>query len=308
MPDFSDDAPVVDVPCPICDDGGVRRRVSTTVWGAPTATVCRCTACDTVFLDTVMTSEEEAQFYEAQFAHYMRERGGPGETEPEEHFKMNSGEAQRRLKTLSSILQPSMSVLEVGSSTGFLLDAVAPQVASVTGVEPGRLYGDYANSRGIKTHADLSALADTEFDLILVYYVVEHLQKPVEHLDAFRRMLRPGGTIAIEVPNVDDALVRFYQLDSFDEFYWQKAHYFYYSRQTLTDVLTRAGYVDISLIPDQRYDLSNHLHWLMKGKPGGKGKYSDIFDAALDAEYARCLRSNWLCDTLFAIASNPRGA
>jgi SAM-dependent methyltransferase len=197
-----------------------------------------------------------------------------------------------------------MRVLEIGSSTGFLLDAISPHVASVAGVEPGELYADYANSRGIKTYPSLASVAGEEFDLLLAYYVVEHLQRPVERLRDLRAQLAPGGMFAIEVPNVDDALVSFFALKSFDEFYWQKAHYFNYSHQTLTMALKLAGFESVEVIPEQRYDISNHIHWLLRGEPGGKGKYTHVFDDRLNGEYARCLREQWLCDTVFAVATN----
>lgn len=303
MPNWTDTAPVVDVPCPLCGEGGVRRRIVESVWKTPEATVYQCSDCEIVFIHPTMSSEEEKVFYKAEFTRYMKQRGAPGETTPEEHFQKNQAEAERRLANLKPYLHPDMHVLEIGSSTGFLLGAIEPHVALVTGVEPGQLYRKYANERGIRTYVDLSEVAEQRFDLILAYYVLEHLRTPVEYLGRFHNLLGPGGNLAIEVPNVDDALVCFYQLDSFDCFYWQKAHYFYYSHRTLTMVLRRAGFNGIEVIPEQRYDISNHIHWLLKGEPGGKGKYTHIFDDGLNQEYARCLKERWLCDTVFAIAT-----
>ena len=104
-------------------------------------------------------------------------------------------------------------------------------------------------------------------------------------------MLNPGGHLAIEVPNVDDALVRYYQLDAFDRFYWQRAHYFNYSHGTLDMVLRRAGFAEVETIPEQRYDISNHIHWIKDGKPGGMGRYTDLFDERLNPSTRGCSRS-----------------
>lgn len=305
MPNFTDTAPVVDLPCPVCDRGGARRMVAETVWGAPEARVYQCTGCSIVFIHPIMSDDEQADFYEARFAHYMRERGGPGETEPSQHFAANVGEAQRRITHLLPILEPGMEVLEIGSSTGFLLDTVRPHVKSVAGVEPGEAYAAYANTQGLTTYRDMRGIEGRRFDLVMAYYVVEHLPKPVEQLERFRSLLKPGGTLAVEVPNVDDALVTFYQVAAFDRFYWQKAHFFNYSPRTMEMVMQMSGFGEIELIPDQRYDISNHFHWLAFGLPGGKGKYSHIFDERLNLEYQRCLREKWICDTVFALARNP---
>ena len=295
--------PIADVPCPLCNQSGVRHRIVDTVWDAPESAVYKCSACEIVFVYPIMNPEEEKAFYEAQFAGYMKKRGGPGETKPQEHFEQNRSEAERRLANLKPYLRSEMRVLELGSSTGFLLAAIKPYVAAVTGIDPSQLYAEYANQRGIKTYADLSEVAEERFDLILAYYVVEHLRNPVEYLSRFHQMLNPGGHLAIEVPNVEDALVKFYQLDSFDRFYWQKAHYFNYSHRTLAMVLKRAGFESVKTMPEQRYDISNHIHWLLKGEPGGKSKYTHVLDDKLNQEYARCLKQHWLCDTIFTIAT-----
>ena len=304
MPNFTDTAPIVDLACPFGCTSGERHRVVDTVWEAPNSAVYRCSACGIVFIDPIMSVEEERSFYEAEFAAYMKDRGGPGETDPADHFRSNEGEAARRLANLQPHLRPGMRVLELGSSSGSLLATIAPHVGSVQGVEPGSLYRDYANGRGIPTVPELGDLAGQGFDALLAYYVVEHLREPVATLQEWRSYLAPGGLIAIEVPNVEDALVRYYQLDAFDRFYWQKAHYFNYSHQTLRLVLERAGYGRVVAVPEQRYDISNHVHWLWQGKPGGKGRYTDLFDDRVNAEYARCLKERWLCDTVFMLAWN----
>jgi 2-polyprenyl-3-methyl-5-hydroxy-6-metoxy-1,4-benzoquinol methylase len=303
MPNWTETAPAADIACPLGCENGARRRVVDTVWQAPEAAVYRCESCAIVFIDPIMSEDEEREFYEGVFAEYMKDRGEAGNAQPEQHFEAFQPEARRRLENLKPYLRPDMEVLDVGSSVGFLLDAIRPHVSSVTGVEPGELYRDYANSRGIETHADIADVADRKFDLILAYYVVEHLRDPVGQLASWHEMLRPNGRLAVEVPNVDDALVRYYQVDAFDRFYWQKAHYFNYSHETMELVMRRAGFAEVETIPEQRYDISNHLHWMLTGKPGGKGRYTEVLDERLNAEYARCLRDNWYCDTVFAVAT-----
>lgn len=302
MPNFTLTAPAVDVACPLGCANGERRRVVDTVWEAPEAAVYRCENCEIVFIHPIMSEEEEHAFYESDFAAYMKDRGAPGETKPAEHFEKNWPETERRLANLMPYLRAGMQVLEIGPATGGLLTAVRPHVASVTGIEPGDEYREFAASKGIEMLRSLDEVEGREFDLILAYYVVEHLRDPIGQLHQLHELLAPRGLLAIEVPNVDDALVKLYAVKAFDRFYWQRAHYFNYSHGTLTDVLERAGFASVETIPEQRYDISNHLHWLSRGEPGGKGRYVHVFDEACNAEYQRCLREHWLCDTVFAIA------
>lgn len=316
MPDWSDDAPVAaDVAPPgdaiACPHGGGAcdapvRRIVDSVWDAPDAAVYRCSRCDVVFIHPIMGEDEEKAFYEAEFDKYMRERGSPGQTDPADHFEKWQPEAHRRLENLRPWLREDMDVIEVGSSTGFLLAAIAPHVRSVLGVEPHAVYREYAVDRGIETVADLADVpGDRRFGLLLSYYVVEHMRAPVAALGEWGRRLQPGGLCAAEVPNVDDALVRYYQVEAFDRFYWQRAHYFNYSHRTLSMVMERAGFTDVQTIPDQRYDISNHIHWMLAGKPGGQGRYTDLLDERVNAEYQRAMKESWHCDTVFAVATWP---
>lgn len=306
MPDWSQNAPVVDVPCALGCTEGVRRQIVDTIWEAEGAAEYQCSNCEVVFLHPIMSVEEERAFYEAEFASYMKDRGSPGAVDPADHFEKWQPEARRRLENLKPFLRDGMRVLEIGSSTGFLLDGVSPWASEVVGVEPNDDYRAYANSRGIRTVATRDELGDEAgFDLVLSYYVVEHMRDPVGELAEWRALLAPGGLLAVEVPNVDDALVRYYQVEAFDRFYWQRMHYFNYSHRTLAMVMERAGFTDAQAIPEQRYDISNHVHWLYRGKPGGQAAYADLLDERVNAEYARSLKEQWYCDTVFAVAKNP---
>ena len=117
-----------------------------------------------------------------------------------------------------------MDVLEIGSASGFLLSAVKPLVASVTEMEPGPYRHWATETHGIPASSDLSEAeeAGLRFDVILLYFVVERLRDPIAQLGRLRKLLNPGGMVAIEVPNVEDALVQLYALDEFDRFYGQK--------------------------------------------------------------------------------------
>lgn len=306
LADFSESAPIADVPCPFGHDG-VRRRIVDTVWEAEGAAEYQCSECGIVFLHPIMTEAEEREFYGAKFAQYMAARGQAGGADPSDSFEKWRPEGERRRALLEPWLRQGMRVLEIGSATGFLLDAIRPHVGeALTGVEPGDDFREFSErTLGIEVHRERDAVAGRRFDLVLAYYVVEHMRDPVGELSRWRSLLEPGGKLAIEVPNVDDVLVRYWGVEAFDRFYWQKAHYFNYSHQTLTMVLGMAGFEDVHTIPVQRYDISNHIHWLWKGKPGGLGAYSDLLDDRVNAEYARALRERWLCDTVMAVAANP---
>ena len=276
--------------------------ISSQVAGAPEAAVHRCQDCGIIYLFPIMTEEEEADFYKDEFEKYMSGRSGTSWNSPEMHFWSYQREGERRLTLVRAYIQSSDDVLEIGSSTGYFLDDLRGYARSVTGVEPSRVFRQYATRRGINTVADINELDAQQYDVVLLYYVLEHLRDPVGFLSSFKKYLKPKGRVLIEVPNVEDILLGPYVIPAFKPFYWQKAHYYNYSQSTLKDILDRAGFKAV-LYPEQRYDLSNHMVWMMEGKPGGAGRFMDIFTPVLESAYAEALKIHWLCDTIFAAAS-----
>ena len=111
-------------------------------------------------------------------------------------------------------------------------------------------------------------------------------------------MLNEGGVIIAEIPSATDPLTSLYDIDAFEKFYWSIAHHYYYTPQSLKFILDKMN-LTYELIPEQRYDLSNHLTWMMNGKPGGQSRFEDIFSDSLIEQYKQELKDKWLCDTIF---------
>ncbi len=133
---------------------------------------------------------------------------------------------------------------------------------------------------------------------------VEHLPAPVSCLRSLEQLLGVGAKVVIEVPNVDDALVSLYEIPAYQRFYYQKAHLLYFSADTLNRTLDRSGFgADIRGL--QRYDLSNHMRWMLTGQPGGQGFYESTLPDAVGASYAEALIRAGRSDTLWAVAQ-PR--
>lgn len=285
--------------CRVCGDTG-HTLVSDKVAEAPGSALYRCVGCGLVYQFPIMSEEEEARFYACEFERYMQSRSGPSWKSPEQHFFSYQAEGERRLPLVRNLLGRQDAILEIGSSTGYFLDDLRGYVGTVTGVEPNTEYARYAQSRGIETQPSLEALRGRSFDCIFLLHVLEHLRAPVGYLTSLKSFLRTDGRVVIEVPNVDDVLVSTYNIPQFGPFYWQKAHYHCFSNRTLLDVCRRAGY-QAEVFPVQRYDLSNHLVWMMEGRPGGAGHFRAIFSPELEAAYAEALKRHWLCDTVLAV-------
>jgi SAM-dependent methyltransferase len=283
--------------CVLCRDGhsvllyaGVRHD--------PHAAVRRCTGCGLVFLSPRPPAEQLGQY------HAHRCRTDYAAHSPDERYRSDLEEAGVRLRRLAPYVHRDARVLEIGCGSGAFLDVIRPHVGEVVGVEP-----DVASRMFIVRELGLPVLPDVGEALggnrvlgpVLLFHVLEHVPGPVEFLQTLGRLVDTGGTLVLEVPNVDDALVSVYQVPVVLRFYYQRTHLYYSPPSTRARVLHLGGFRS-HVEGIQRYDLSNHLRWMLTGEPGGQGYYRDLLGPSAVAAYADALIRAGASDTLWAVA------
>lgn len=267
-----------------------------------------CDACRMIYLFPTLSEKEEEEFYKRDFEKFMSNRVGKDMnwSGPEKHFQANQREVERRMPFLKRHIEGISNVLEIGCSSGFMLSALKDFGLDVYGLEPSGVFKEYVHAKEIAVYDDIEQLVGEcdkkTFDLIIHYYVFEHIRDPLQFIDRYMGLLGDHGKMIFEIPCGTDPLVELYKIPSFDKFYWSVVHHWYYTKTSLENVLKKTGF-KFELFPEQRYDLSNHMAWMQDGKPGGLGKYSHVFGPELDRMYKEQLKKNWLCDTIIAVIS-----
>jgi methionine biosynthesis protein MetW len=114
---------------------------------------------------------------------------------------------------MRALMPQGVRVLDVGCGAGGVtLIANEGKGNDVHAIEPDPDRAAVACKRGIDVHTgilDMSYIAaNNPFDVVMSSDVLEHLVSPAEMLDLFRRVLRPGGTVIVSVPNVAHWSVR----------------------------------------------------------------------------------------------------
>ncbi len=247
------------------------------------------------------TEDEEKRFYAKEFEKFMAVRSGDERdwTNTEKHKKTNQDQVQRRWKFMKELIVPGNTVLEIGCSSGFMLDAFRNAGLQCSGVEPSGEFLPYLQQQGHEACENLSDIDSCrQFDLIVHFFVFEHIRDPVKFLQDIWAYLKPGGTMVAEIPCVNDVLTSVYDIPEFEKFYWSIAHHYYYSPESLSYVLEQLNY-PYHLKAEQRYDLSNHMYWMMTGKPGGQCRFNDMFGERVVEAYRQSLIDSWNCDTIF---------
>ena len=107
---------------------------------------------------------------------------------------------------------------------------------------------------------------EKSFDFITMIFVLEHMADPINFLNYLKKFLKPRGKFIILVPNVNDALLNFYNIPDFKHFYYCIEHLFYYSPQTIRNLFNKTE-LNGSLEVIQEYPITNHINWGFKKKP-----------------------------------------
>lgn len=122
----------------------------------------------------------------------------------------------RRFNILKRAMpKPNVRLLEVGCGNGNFMVYLRDRGWQVTGVDISPYAVTLASRRGLQVfQGELSEFnfAPNQFDGIVMYHVLEHVYFPKELLRETCRILKPGGNLIIEVPNIDSFSARFFGL------------------------------------------------------------------------------------------------
>jgi SAM-dependent methyltransferase len=255
-----------------------------------------------------LSAEQERRFYAAEFEGFMAARAGAagGWHKVDDHIRANEPTRLRRMRYLQPHLADAARILEIGCSSGFMLHPLITAGHECTGIEPSGAFSDYLRARQLDVYQSLEQLSaarhETRFDLIMHFFVLEHIAEPGAFLQAQLSLLKPAGRIVFEIPNAADALYSVYDIAAFERFYWSVAHAWYFSEQSLHHLLQEVGR-PYQILREQRYDLSNHMVWARDGRPGGMGRFTASLGQELEESYKRELIRVGKCDTLIGIIS-----
>jgi 2-polyprenyl-3-methyl-5-hydroxy-6-metoxy-1,4-benzoquinol methylase len=134
-------------------------------------------------------------------------------------------------------------VLDIGCGRGLLLHKLRQHGWTPMGTELNEEAAIYARERlGLPVTTQMveeAGFADGEFDLVILWHVLEHVQSPRAMLREVSRILKPGGTLLVAVPNFGSLEARltgkgWFHLDT-------PRHLTHFTNATLRHALDNAG-------------------------------------------------------------------
>ena len=271
----------------------------------PELRVCECRQCGLVYLSSFAHAERD--FYEESGMHGatpLEVDKWLAETAMDAAACIGCGaciDDERRFRQLGSQLR-GRSLLDFGCGAGGFLLKAREVVASARGVELERRLREHFRRQELAVYENLDQIPTPAghegFEVITMFHVLEHLPDPKEVLARLASLLSADGQIIVEVPHAGDALLTLYECEPFSHFTYWSCHLFLFTADTLEALAALCGLKVNYLKQVQRYPLSNHLHWLATGKPGGHKAWQFLDSPDLTAAYEEQLASLGKCDTL----------
>lgn len=145
--------------------------------------------------------------------------------------------AQARVERYARLLQPNLALLEIGSGAGCFAAAAARFGARVVCLELDRAAAAFASAH---YGCDVRMMPIEEmtgaqcFDAIFAFHVLEHVDDLDTFLRACRRLLRPGGHLVVEVPDIER--------DFRDVSFHHVAHLYAFNARSLLVTLESRGF------------------------------------------------------------------
>lgn len=219
--------------CDLCDAESFRTISDTDRHGRPLETVV-CERCGLVSHARIPTEAELEAFYAND---YRREYHG--EVTPSSRRVMRAWKTgERILDQLEPYLGPRDRVIEIGSGIGCTVKVFDLAGHEATGVEPNVGFCNYGVQK-LRASVRQGYLFDVErrpiYDLVLLVHVIEHFRSARAALDHIYSMLRMGGRLYVECPNLAAPFATNKRMFHF-------AHIFNFTPQTLTALAGRCGF------------------------------------------------------------------
>ena len=217
--------------------------------------IVRCRVCDLVYVSPTFDEQHYKKVYASQeYQDIVRDLGISSHEYRVQRFGTERVDLMSRHLTT-----PRPRYLDVGCSTGFVVEAARDREWDAIGVDLNPSAIEYGRSRGLDLRAidlETAGFDPGSFDAVSLFDVLEHLIDPVRTLRACVRLLRPGGIVFLYVPNYDSASRLLMGKDA--HFIWPTHHLNYYTPLTIRDVVNREG-LDTAYIATEGLDIVDYL-------------------------------------------------
>jgi 2-polyprenyl-3-methyl-5-hydroxy-6-metoxy-1,4-benzoquinol methylase len=272
--------PLISVPCDLCNSNGFKvlftstinhqvdpsREYSSSRYEATHSTVVQCLQCGLVRANPRDDDQTLAKIYQNLMDPiYERE---------EQNRKHTSRDY---LRLIQNHVPFKGRLLDVGCSTGIFLEVLDGTGWELFGLEPSEWAVNVAKKRCLQAKIIQGSIEHEElpinkFDVITLWDVLEHVPSPRKTLLHLHELLKPGGWLFLNIPNIDSLIAKITGK------HWPlllREHLWYFSASTIRSFFEITGFEPVSIKPNYvRFSISNIL--LRLGQHAGR--YKPVFE------------------------------
>ncbi len=204
------------------------------------AVVCR--RCGLVYLNPRPSAEDYARFYATEYWKLFKNRDVPDER----FFRKQVRRARQFAEELERLVGPGARVLDVGCGVGGLLYRLAQRGLRCAGIEAHPEHARVARERtGAEIYTGMfeevaPRLQPEQFHAVVFRHVLEHMASPTQALEQARRLLREGGLVVVECPNVMHPDLSFSR-------YFNIGHPYNFSPKTMELLLRKCAFAPVEV-------------------------------------------------------------
>ena len=216
--------------------------------------------------------------------------------------RSHDGEQAEKLRILGTEDLRDRVCMDVGCGGGSFLDLIKGFARTTIGIEPtASLRSALAAGKHLAFPycADVPEEWSGRVDVAVAFSILEHVEDPVGLLRDIHRLLAPGGRLLVSTPNRNDLLLELLPED-YPRFFYRVVHLWYFEAASLTALLHRAGFTDVTVRHVHRFDVSNAVLWLRDKRPTGLGALASTRDA--DTVYRGLLENSGRADYVYALS------
>lgn len=207
--------------------------------------VVRCRNCGLIGTDPRPTPEAMDAYYPDDYGPYLGSRIAGSSRVPTRRQKLLDPLLRRIFRFNTNVVPelPPGRMLEIGCASGSFLAQMASIGWTVSGIEFSPAAAAAAHGAGYEVFVGTVAAAPEPahaYDLIVGWMVVEHLHDPVNTLGTLARWTRPGGWLAISLPEAGALEFRLFKSAGYA--LQLPTHLYHFTPWTITMLLERSGW------------------------------------------------------------------
>lgn len=207
-----------------------RLNVDDRVWN-----LVQCRRCSLGYLNPRPTVVESGAYY------------------PEKYFQPRAAMSTRYELEADYVPGPPGDLLDIGAAGGDFMAVMRDRGWQVSGIEPWTRENRHELNIRRQRFPEDCDLAPGSFDVVTAWAVFEHLYDPLTAFRTAASLMRPGGRLIVQVPNLSSIDARYARLEDIPR------HVYFFSPKTL------ARYATLSGLRVQRIHHTTELH-------GGSGR------------------------------------